>query len=530
MTATKTRPRRSTRKVANVQSAVRVAVYSRKSVDKGDGGEFGSIDAQREAVEAYILSQRANGWRAIATAYEDLGISGATTDRPAFTRLLADIEAGLVDAVAVYRLDRLSRTQRDLFNLLDLFDRHDVIFVSITEHFDTASPMGRFALGILGQVAQLEREVTAERVRDKVRASRKRGMWTGGRPVLGYDPIDKRLVVNEDEAARVRAIFQLYLDLGSDGAVAQELGTRRWTTKDWINRKGKRVRGRPINKSTLERMLSNTLYVGKVEVDGELYDGQHDAIVPQQLWDAVQAQRHAHGHKQRRPTTTKSKALLAGLVRCAVCDSAMSPHFAAKGGKRHHYYVCGRVQKNGARACPGSRIAAAKLDALVVKQIKAIGRDPSLVRDTIQATTSELAKRTPDLAKSLAAHARQRTKLDDERQNLLDAITEGGSRAPSLLERLETVEDDIASLDAKTAETQAEVDALRDKVLDEEDLVAALGTFTPIWDELFQAERQRILRLLIEEIRFDGPERKAVFDLSAGGLSVLADEAREVAA
>ncbi len=416
---------------------VRVAVYARKSVDRGDGGEFGSIEAQCESVEAYVASQRGNGWAAIPEPYSDLGISGATTNRPAFKRLLADIEAGHVDAVATYKLDRLSRTQRDLFNLLDFFDQHGVTFVSVTESFDTATPMGRFALGLLGQVAQLEREVTAERVRDKVMATKRKGMWTGGRPPLGYDVVEKKLVVNEDEAEQVRATYRLYLELSGYQAVLDELERRGWRNKAWTTRKSKLAGGETFTKNSLGKLLQHPVYIGKVAVEGELFEGEHDAIIDEALWDAVQAKLG----EARNGTTTKTRsvALLAGILHCGQCGCAMGRHHTGKGAKRYSYYVCQTVQKRGAKACPGSRVRLTRLEDAVVAQVRTIGRNPALVTETIQAARAALDERRPAIETEVRTLGTQLADLETERQNLVAAIGKGDAPT-AILERLREVE------------------------------------------------------------------------------------------
>lgn len=220
-------------------ATTRVAIYTRKSVSEGLDMEFNTLEAQREAVEAYVRSQRGEAWTALAERYDDGGYTGANTDRPAFQRLLADIEAGKVDVVAVYKIDRLSRSLADFARLMELFERHGVTFVSVTQQFNTTSSMGRLTLNILMSFAEFERQTIAERVRDKIHASRRRGMWTGGRPVLGYDVVEKKLVVNSEESGRVLAIFQLYRDLGSLLATTHELDFRGWTTKAWTNQEGR---------------------------------------------------------------------------------------------------------------------------------------------------------------------------------------------------------------------------------------------------------------------------------------------------
>jgi site-specific DNA recombinase len=354
---------------------VRVAIYTRKSVSEGLDQQFNTLDAQREAVEAYVQSQRGEGWAALPERYDDGGYTGANTDRPAFQRLLRDIEAGKVDTVAVYKFDRLSRRQIDFLRTLELFEEQGVGFVSVTQHLDTSTSMGRCMMNVMSAFAQLEREVISERTRDKIRASRAKGLWTGGRPVLGYDIDNKRLAVNEEEAEQVRATFALYLEYGSLLAVVDELKKRAWTTKSWTNKKGRLVLGRPFTKDSVHGLLTNPLYLGKVRCGDVLHDGAHEAIVDEKTWYAVQERLKSNAGGRAGRGKRKHDALLAGLARCGVCGSAMSPHHTKKGSRRYAYYVCVRQQKEGARICPGSRVPAGDLESFVLDRVRAIGQD-----------------------------------------------------------------------------------------------------------------------------------------------------------
>jgi len=264
---------------------VRCAIYTRKSTDEGLDRDFNSIDAQRESAEAYIASQKNEGWVCLAHRYDDGGYTGGNMDRPALQRLLADIEAGKVDAIVVYKVDRLSRSLLDFARIIETLDRHNVSFVSVTQQFNTATSMGRLVLNVLLSFAQFEREIIAERTRDKMSAARRKGKWVGGMPILGYDlaPEGGRLVVNEDEAQRVRAIFELYLEHQALIPTVQELARRGWVNKRWRTRQGRERGGQPFDKSSLLRLLSNFAYIGKVNYHGQIYDAEHDAIVPDEL-------------------------------------------------------------------------------------------------------------------------------------------------------------------------------------------------------------------------------------------------------
>src|SRR6266849_2610197 len=268
---------------------VRCAIYTRKSTEEGLSQAFNSLDAQREAAEAYILSQREQGWAAVSERYDDGGFTGGNMDRPALQRLLADIEASRIDCVIVYKVDRLSRSLLDFARILDSFEQRQVSFVSVTQLFNTSMSLGRLTLNILLSFAQFEREIIAERTRDKMAAARRKGKWVGGMPVLGYDvaPQGGRLVVNQQEAEQVRNIFKLYLNCGSVVGVVQRLSQNGWTTKQWMTKSGKLHSGRSFNRNTLTALLSNVIYTGQVSHQGQLYPGEHEAILDRELWNEV---------------------------------------------------------------------------------------------------------------------------------------------------------------------------------------------------------------------------------------------------
>ncbi|MEO0478711.1 MAG: recombinase family protein [Planctomycetota bacterium] len=257
---------------------IRVPIYCRKSVTEGLDQEFNSLDAQRQSCEAYVQSQAGAGWVALDRHYDDGGFSGSTTERPAFQALLRDVEDGLVDAIAVYKIDRLSRSLWDFAKLIDLFERRGVTFVSVTQQFSTGTSMGRLTLNMLMSFAEYELEVIGERIRDKKQAMRRLGMWTGGRPSLGYDVEDKKLVVNQDEAAQVRATFELYLDARSLSGTVAELEERGWRNKSYRTRDDRMIGGRLFSKATLQRLLTNPIYRGQIETTDGPIDGVHEAI------------------------------------------------------------------------------------------------------------------------------------------------------------------------------------------------------------------------------------------------------------
>jgi site-specific DNA recombinase len=348
---------------------VRCAIYTRKSTEEGLDKEFTSLDAQREAAQAYIKSQAATGWTCLPSRFDDGGFTGGNMERPALKRLLDDIEAGKIDCVVVYKVDRLSRSLLDFARMMETFDNRQVAFVSVTQQFNTATSMGRLVLNVLLSFAQFEREIISERTRDKIAAARRKGKWVGGHPLLGYDvdPYGFKLVVNEEEAARVREIFQLYCQRQGLVATVQELERRGWRNKRWQTRKGHERGGRQFTKTSLHHLLTNVVYRGKVKYKQEVHEGEHRAIVDAKLWQEVQSL------LGRRPRMSRqrngSAALLKGLLRCRPCGKFMTPTYARKnGGPRYGYYVCTNAVQRGRRACPSGSLPNTAIEQWVVEQ------------------------------------------------------------------------------------------------------------------------------------------------------------------
>jgi len=504
--------------------AVRVAIYTRKSVTEGLEQEFNSLDAQREAVENYVKSQRGAGWVALPEPYDDGGFTGANTARPAFQRLLADVEAGRVDVVAVYKIDRLSRSLVDFTQLIETFRRRGVAFVSVTQSFDTSTSMGRMVVSLLATFAQFERETIAERVRDKVHATRRRGMWTGGKLPLGYDLVEKRLVVNQVEAERVRAIFDLYLQLGALLPTAHELNARGWTSKTWTTKEGRTVPGRPWSNTSLHAFLTNPLLVGKIRAGTELVAGLHQAVIDQETWDAVQVQlsRRASVPRGWRPIK-RDGALLSGLLKCA-CGASMTRSSTKKDGRKYSSYVCGRVLKHGAAACPGSRAPAGELEAFVVERVRAVGRDPSVLRATLTADRKAGEARRADIEAALQRLRQDRGRLAAERKNVETAIAEG---ATGMVERLHAVEAQLAEVDQQVADARLDLAALDAGALDPGELERALAEFEPLWAELATPEKARVLALLLERVTFDAESGEVEIKFRPGGPRLLMPPTKE---
>ena len=353
---------------------LRCAIYTRKSSEEGLDMEFNSLDAQREACEAYIASQKSEGWVATRERYDDGGFSGGNLERPGLKQLLTDIDDGLIDVVVVYKIDRLSRSLMDFSKLVEVFDRNGVTFVSVTQSFNTTTSMGRLTLNILLSFAQFEREVIGERIRDKVAASRKRGIWMGGYVPLGYDVQDRKLLVNDAEAASIRRIFERFVELGSATVLAREL------RRDGFRNK----QGTLIDKGYLYRLLNNRVYRGEAVHKGKAYPGEHDAIIDEALWYQVHAILKESPRKRANNSRSRTPALLKGLI-FSDTGAAMTPTSTKKGAKLYRYYVSMDVIRNretGEENAP-MRLAAGMVEDAVVTEVRRILQTPEVVAQVI---------------------------------------------------------------------------------------------------------------------------------------------------
>ncbi len=418
---------------------LRCAAYTRVSTDEQASKEFNSLAAQRDAAEAFIASQRAEGWVLVPDHYDDPGISGATLERPALQRLLRDIEAGRVDVVVVYKIDRLSRSLMDFSRLIEVFDANSVTFVSVTQSFNTTTSMGRLTLNILLSFAQFEREVIGERVRDKIAASRARGIWMGGPVPLGYRVENRKLLVDEPNAITVRRVFEGFVETRSATRLIPILQAEGHVTKT----------GRPFDKGSIAKLIANPVYVGQALHKGQSYPGEHEAIVSQDLWNRVQAILKEGPRSRGGSARAQTPALLRGLL-FGADGRAMTPTHTRKRGRLYRYYASQSVLKGGSNDAPFRRLPAGEIEGLVMQQVRALLRLPEIVVGTWRAAQAE----APDV-------------------------------------------------------TEAEV---RD----------ALNRLDPLWDELFPAEQERIVRLLVARVTVS--DAGAEIKLNLEGLAGLARE------
>lgn len=352
---------------------VRCAIYTRKSSDEGLEQGFNSLDAQREACAAYILSQASEGWSALSDIYDDGGISGGTLERPALQRLLADVAAGRIDIIVVYKVDRLTRSLLDFSKLVEAFDKANTSFVSITQSFNTTTSMGRLTLNMLLSFAQFEREVTAERIRDKIAASKAKGMWMGGTPPLGYRPDGRTLAIVEEQAEIVREIFALYLQLGNVRLVAGQLLRQGGQSPIRTRANGATFGDRPFTRGQIYAILKNPIYIGEIAHGAKRYPGQHPSIIDRDTWERVQAQLAEHVQGRRAGTETRP-SILAGRIVDEAGEPLIATH-ACKGTKRYRYYVS-RDGHHGTGTAPPLRVPAREIEALVKERVAALFDDP----------------------------------------------------------------------------------------------------------------------------------------------------------
>jgi DNA invertase Pin-like site-specific DNA recombinase len=400
------------------------AVYTRKSSEEGLEQDFNSLDAQREACEAYIRSQTGEGWKPVRTCYDDGGHSGGTLKRPALEQLLADIRAGNVDTVVVYKVDRLTRSLADFAKIVEVFDAHGVSFVSVTQQFNTTSSMGRLTLNMLLSFAQFEREVTGERIRDKIAASKKKGMWMGGFVPLGYEPDGRTLTINKPEAETVRTVFRLYLEHGNVRCVKGLADRMGLTTKVRTGSTGRMHGGRPLSRGYIYKLLGNPLYVGRIAHKGKTYEGQHPAIVDPETWDAAQAGLAANTRAQSAGRRASEPSLLAGKL-FDESGARLTPSHAVKSGRRYRYYVSAHLIARSAqdatdRPPDGWRLPAREIERIVGDTVTGLLADPALL--TSAARDAGMA------ADSIAGLLRAAAGLRGDSINLVERVDLGADR------------------------------------------------------------------------------------------------------
>ncbi len=528
--------RRSTTAAANGNGKaetrrIRCAIYTRKSSEEGLDQEFNSLDAQREGAEAFIASQKAEGWICLPDRYDDGGFSGGSMERPALARLLRDIQSGGIDCVVVYKVDRLSRSLLDFSRIMETFEKHGVSFVSVTQQFNTTHSMGRLTLNILLSFAQFEREIIGERIRDKVAAQKRKGKWAGGVPVLGYD-VDRsgpspRLVINAREAARVREIFGLYLEKGSLQPVVSELARRGWVNKRRVTRIGKALGGRPFDRATLHVLLTNPILTGKIVHKGDVYEGEHEAIIGQDVFDQVQSLLRTNARTGGAEVRNKYGALLRGLLKCKGCGHAMTHAFSSgRKGRFYRYYRCVRAIKSGAHVCESGSLPAAEIERVVVDEVRALATDKSLLAEVLtEAQASVAGERSTLTTERDDLMAELRRQHQELRRLVKDGRTdrEATTRVADLNDRIRSGDERLRELDARIAELERET-------ITRAEAEAAFADFDGLWASLSPREQARVLNLLITTVEYDAKAGSVSVTFRPTSIGALARRRKEQAA
>ncbi|XZE35686.1 recombinase family protein [Pirellulaceae bacterium SH501] len=508
---------------------IRCAIYTRKSTEERLDLEFNSLDAQRDAAQAYIASQKSEGWVCLPKRYDDGGFSGGNLDRPAYNELMKDIEAGEIDCVVVYKVDRLSRSLFDFAHSMRVFEACGVSFVSVTQQFNTTNSMGRLTLNILLSFAQFEREIIGERIRDKIAAQRQKGLWCGGQPVLGYD-VDRsstspKLVVNAKEAEMVRTIFDSYLKLGSLLPVVEKLHELGWANKTWLTRKGRTKGGRPFDKCSVHALLTNQVYLGKIRHKDQIHEGQHEPLIDQAVFDKVQTQLKEHGRGEGKRLINRHNALLKGLLYCPTCGYTMVHCPTKKKSKVYRYYVCQTSIKRGRAFCQTGSIPAPAIENAVLEEIKCLVKDDGLRREIFEQSERLRQDKIQRLEIQLRQTKMQRSRDEAELHRM---STEGGNSEFDELRRQE-LNHRLAHTNSRLVELEAELERLLDSRFEKTDVEEAIGDFDRLWSLMKFKERVELLELLVSRIEYDRSDGTLLIDYHPTAISALIENAEEAA-
>jgi len=494
------------RRPAVSAEARRCAVYTRKSTTAGLEQEFSSLDAQREACESYV--HRQPGWTLVAERYADGGFTGANIERPAFQRLLADVEAGKIDVVVVYKVDRLSRSLLDFARVMERFGKSGASFVSVTQNFSTADAMGRLTLNMLMSFAEFEREMIGERTRDKMAAARKKGKWTGGPVPLGYAVQDKHLHVEELEAVVVREVFRLYLEERSLLSVVRLLNERHRSTKRHSSQKGRLRESRPWTKGDVLRTLRNPVYAGLMRSPEGLHEGEHEALVDRVTFERVQALLNA-GERTWKGSVRNPDYFLRGILRCGCCGSALTTASTRKGKNEYRYYRCVKREKEGREACPSSPLPADAIESHVIERLREATRGEALAEEVTRRVRVQVEGRKRDLLTERKGLPVEIATLSSEGKRLVETIAEVPGAARLLIEdRLREVGEQLERLQARLGAVEQEIANLDILEVDAGWVGKCLADFDAIWDVLTPENRLRLVRAVVQKVEVNEPENE----------------------
>lgn len=489
-------------------TTIRCAIYTRKSTEEGLKQDFNSLDAQRDAATAYIRSQVGEGWKLLPEFYDDGGFTGANMLRPALRRLLADVEAKKVDCVVVYKVDRLSRSIRDFAKIMDTLEKSGATFVSVTQQFNTTTSLGRLTLNILLSFAQFEREIISERTKDKQTLARKRGRWTGGHLPLGYDLEAGKLVVNPEEAPRVRQIFEWYMEDHSVFGIVAKCGDLSWRNKQWTTREGPVCGGHALRKCHLYTMLANPLYAGRIRAEAEVVKATHDAIIDDKTFDLVQQKLKANTRNHGTEHRPRTDSLLRGLLYCSSCGAAMSASYTSSKHRKYRYYVCSQAAQSRASVCSTRSVSAPVVESAVMESVKRFAITPEVV---------EAAART--------ARIRLTEELSHQRKELKEINVIVRNTRSQMTRTRDVDPERETALREKADAAQRKADALRESIargerlrFDEATVRQRLGNFEEVWKVMTIEEQVRLLRALIERVGYDAQGERVRVTYHSNGV------------
>ncbi|MDP3791254.1 MAG: recombinase family protein [Candidatus Omnitrophota bacterium] len=499
------------------------AIYTRKSTSEGLERDFTSLDNQRESSESYINSQKSEGWILLPDRYDDGGYTGANTERPALQKLIADIKEGRINCIVVYKVDRLSRSLLDFVKLLELFEKYNVVFVSVTQAFNTNNSMGRLTLNILLSFAQFEREIISERVKDKMGAARKKGKWLGGRTILGYDldKVNHKLLINEKDAKIVCEIFDLYISEKSFLSVAKILNEKGYLTKRHATKSGDHG-GIKFKNTNIHFIVKNVLYIGKVKYNGELYKGTHEAIISDETFNKAQEIIANNRVRRDHSENTHNTGLLSRILRCKACNGIMFHTYTSKKkDRKYRYYVCLNAHKRGYGNCPTKSVNAQHIENAVIESLIKIAGDSELRKGALEEVNKHIREEIEAHDKKTKVLIKDARNLHDKIDNLKETLKTPTENKRELEQELKTLTAKYGEYDRLLTEARLKEMSLGQKIITDRELEQALIVNSPIWETFFPQEKHKVLKLMLKEVDYSGTDAKIGLTLNHGGLKFL---------
>lgn len=494
------------------KKTVNCAIYTRKSTDENLHGDFTSLDSQAEYCRSFIKSREPEGWRAFEEAYNDPGFSGGNMDRPALKKLIADAKLGKFQVVVCYKYDRLSRNTKDFLHILDIFDRHGVAFVSVTQPIDTTSSIGRLMRSILMDFAQFEREMISERTRDKISAMARKGKWFGGRPILGFDidPDTKKLLPNPEESKQVQEMFETYLRTSSLSQTVKILDEKGIRMKRWLAKSGVEKGGYKLHKVKLDSLLRNPVYIGFIRHNGSRYKGEHEAIIHEKLFNDVGdlLGRNVNGqYKRPNNDAERHHFLLRGLVKCTHCNYAMTPNFAYSKGNKFFYYKCMSVVRLDKSACKVRSVPAKALEQFVLRRMEQLSQNQVLVNRLVAEAQSHSTNELPGKIEERRFITAQFGRIQDQEDNIGKILAMEGpnsKRYEYLMRQIDALQEQKESANSKLKALEKEIIELESRKVDADVMRRNFESFGRLFEKIKPKELAELMRLLIQSVDFDG--------------------------